>query len=109
MCLACRFTIFCATLLTSLQVGTLVYSSSAETPATMGPIRFRDAQPAAGVKFTLENSPTSNKYLPETMAGGVAAFDYDGDGLTDIFFANGANMPELRKDGPSYSNRLFRN
>jgi hypothetical protein len=107
--LACRFTVFCATLLTSLQVGTLVYSSSAETPATMGPIRFRDAQPAAGLKFTLENSPTSNKYLPETMAGGVAAFDYDGDGLTDIFFANGANMPELRKDGPGYSNRLFRN
>ena len=43
------------------------------------------------------------------MAGGVAAFDYDGDGLTDIFFTNGAAMPSLVKDGPRYWNRLFRN
>ena len=33
------------------------------------------------------------------MAGGVAAFDYDGDGLTDIFFTNGAAMPSLVKEG----------
>ena len=43
------------------------------------------------------------------MAGGVAAFDYDGDGLTDIFFTNGAAMPSLVKDGPRHWNRLFRN
>ena len=29
----------------------------------------------------------------ETMAGGVAAFDYNGDGLIDIFFTNGAGIP----------------
>ncbi len=74
-----------------------------------GPIRFQDATPAAGIDFTLENSPTAAKHLPETMAGGVAAFDYDGDGRTDIFFANGAAMPSLVKGGPRFRNRLFRN
>ncbi len=74
-----------------------------------GPIRFRDVARQAGLTFTLENSPTAQKHLPETMAGGVAAFDYDGDGLTDIFFANGAAMPSLVKTGAKFSNRLFRN
>jgi hypothetical protein len=43
------------------------------------------------------------------MAGGVAAFDYNNDGHLDIFFANGATMPGLKKDSPKYWNRLFRN
>jgi hypothetical protein len=71
-----------------------------------GSIRFREAQL---IPFTLENSPTARKHLPETMAGGVATFDYDGDGLTDIFFTNGASIPSLVKDSSRYWNRLFRN
>ena len=43
------------------------------------------------------------------MAGGVALFDYDNDGLLDIFFTNGAAIPSLQKTGPEFSNRLFRN
>jgi len=43
------------------------------------------------------------------MAGGVAVFDYNNDGLLDIFFTNGASIPSLQKDNPSYFNRLFRN
>ena len=80
--------------------------SAFETPSA---IQFRDVHTAGGLTFTLENSPTSEKHLPETMAGGVAAFDYDGDGLIDIFFTNGALMPSLQKSGPQYSNRLYRN
>jgi enediyne biosynthesis protein E4 len=77
--------------------------------ASLSPIRLRNVAESAGVRFVLENHPTSEKHLIESMAGGVAAFDYNGDGLTDIFFTNGASIPSLQKDSPKYFNRLFRN
>lgn len=81
----------------------------AGTASSPAPIRFRDAAPEAGLRFILENCATPEKQIIETMLGGVAAFDYDGDGWTDIFFANGAAIPSLRKEAPKYFNRLYRN
>ena len=43
------------------------------------------------------------------MTGGVAVFDYDNDGLLDIFLTNGAEIPSLNKSDPGFYNRLFRN
>lgn len=57
----------------------------------------------------LEYSPTPEKRLIETMTGGVAAFDYNNDGFVDLFFANGAEQPALRKSSARYWNRLYRN
>ncbi len=61
------------------------------------------------IPFRLENDETPAKNAPETMPGGVAVFDYNGDGRPDIFFTNGANIATLKKDDPKYRNRLFRN
>ena len=57
----------------------------------------------------IENCPTPEKHQPETMPAGVALFDYDGDGLLDIYLVNGAEMPSMVKTGPKYYNRLFHN
>jgi hypothetical protein len=77
---------------------------------------FRDRLPASGIQFRLNNSPTSELYLVETMTGGCAFIDYDGDGLLDIFLVNGAALARspdgsvrVDKSDPRFWNRLYRN
>lgn len=78
------------------------------------PGKFVDVTQKLGVHFKQEASPTSRKYLLETMGSGVALFDYDNDGRLDIFFANGARIDDPmpkgaipKKDGPKYWDRLY--
>lgn len=72
-------------------------------------VRFRNVAEAAGVRFSIENAPMPEKRMIETMAGGLAVFDYNNDGRPDIFFTNGAAGLAMKKDAPKYWNRLFRN
>src|SRR6266436_4111914 len=74
-----------------------------------------DVKLPRGLDFTLQNSPTPQKYLIETMPGGVALFDYNNDGLLDIFLVNGGRvtspiqLPEkFDRANPRYWNRLYR-
>jgi len=73
------------------------------------PITFEEVAARAGVSFSSNSCPTPLKHQPEPMVGGVAIFDFDGDGYADLYFVNGADMPSLQKTGPQYKNRLFRN
>jgi hypothetical protein len=72
-------------------------------------VHLTNVAEAAGLRFVYQHSPTPEKYFVESVPGGVAVFDYNGDGRPDIFFANGAKTPSLEKSSPIYSNRLFRN
>jgi hypothetical protein len=74
-----------------------------------GPIRFEEIAAKSGLHFATENSPTPNKNQIETMPGGIGLFDYDRDGYLDIYLVGGAAIPSLRKESPSYWNRLFHN
>ncbi len=62
-----------------------------------------------GIGFVLRNAASGDKHQPETMAGGVALLDFDGDGRLDIYLTNGAPQPALAKTGPEWHNRLYRN
>ena len=87
----------------------IVSLGTGQVDAAAAEIRFVDVAEKAGLDFVLEHGPTPSKHLIEAMPGGVAAFDADGDGRTDIYFANGASVPGLEKLFPSQWNRLFRN
>ena len=80
-----------------------------KSPLALSPIRFRDVAQQAGLDFVLHNNPTPRKHMIETMAGGLAAFDYNNDGKVDVFFTNGAAIPGFEKDSPKFFNRLYRN
>lgn len=77
---------------------------------------YVDATVSSGLRFLHRNSKTSEKYLIETMTGGVALIDYDGDGWEDVFFVNGAKIKDpqpdnevLDKSAPEFWNRMFHN
>ena len=90
-----------------LLVGTIAASGIDTSPL--------EVRTAPGIDFALQNSPTPQKYLIETMPGGVALLDYNGDGLLDIFLVNGGRLespmktPEkFDRHDPRYWNRLYR-
>lgn len=49
---------------------------------------FVDITKKAGVDFVHENGAYGRKFLPETMGGGCAFFDFDADGDADILLTN---------------------
>src|SRR5216110_919257 len=82
------------------------------TAATAGPeVQFTDITRSTNIDFKHENSPTSNKYLLETMGGGVALLDYDNDGRLDVFFTSGAKLDDPMAPGqrPEKSDRRYWN
>ena len=88
----------------------LALSGHAQSPQSQeGSVRFEEVAQQTGVVFTLHNDPTPGKRLIETMPGGLAIFDYDGDGWSDIFFTNGAAGLTFDKSDPRFWNRLYRN
>jgi hypothetical protein len=70
---------------------------------------FTDVASRSKISYKTDNDYTGRKYFPQPMCGGVAIFDYDHDGLMDIFLSNGAKLPGLEKAGTSYDNLLLRN
>jgi enediyne biosynthesis protein E4 len=84
-------------------------SISTTRKSTEAPILFENTIDSSKIHFVLKNSVSPQRYSIETMTGGVALFDYNNDGLLDIFFTNGAEIPSLEKSSPSFYNRLFRN
>jgi hypothetical protein len=72
-------------------------------------IAFENVIASSAIPFILDNGTQPQKYQPETMTGGVAVFDYNNDGLLDLYFANGAHLPDMNKADPKFHNRLYRN
>jgi enediyne biosynthesis protein E4 len=99
----------------SAQTKTAEDVTSSEPASTIAsPGTFVDITAKSHLLFNGQASHTPTKYLIETMGSGVALFDYDNDGLLDIFFVNGAPLSSKtpkgtipQKTDSKYWNRLF--
>ena len=83
--------------------------ASGTAPAAKGGITYKDVARLSQFSYISNNNFTGRKYFPQPMCGGVAMLDYDNDGLQDLFFTNGASLPDLKKTDSSFFNCLVRN
>ncbi|HEY6802414.1 MAG TPA: CRTAC1 family protein [Pyrinomonadaceae bacterium] len=95
----------------SYSTGVLSKTPPTPGPQARSPLTFTKLP---GVAFTHAASKTSFKYLLETMGGGVGIFDFNNDGLMDLFFTNGAALKDAMtknelpdKTDPKFWNRLY--
>src|SRR5690349_13161500 len=84
----------------------LLYRASAAPQPS--PEIFSDITQKAGICWQRFSGESPDRFLIETMGGGVAFLDFDGDGLQDIFFVNGGETPHGKSTVP-VRNALYRN
>jgi enediyne biosynthesis protein E4 len=72
------------------------------------PIQLRNVTQQTGINFIHTDGGSGNRYIVETVASGLALFDYDNDGDVDIYFLNGAPLRGT-KTGGTPRNSLWRN
>jgi len=89
-------------------LGSCLILVTAWTPEAQRSITFQDVAGRSSFNYRSNNDFRGRKYFPQPMCGGIAILDYDNDGKQDIFFTNGAQLPELKKVDKSFYNCLLR-
>jgi hypothetical protein len=95
-------------LLPVAALGFLLAGCPGKPPApVLPPVAFSDQTAAAGIRFRHHTGATGRKWMPETVGSGCAFLDYDGDGLLDVLYVDGADWPGAGAARPSLA--LYRN
>ncbi len=84
-------------------------SASATAEVANCPFRLRDVTHDTGITFVHTDGSSGLRYIVESMSSGIATFDYDGDGLIDIYFPNGAPLPGCTEADRPPRHALYRN
>ncbi len=71
------------------------------------PFRFEEIAAQSGLDFVHVAGMTYERHMPAANGSGVALFDYDGDGLLDIYFVSCTFLPVGSSEAGR--NRLYKN
>lgn len=74
----------------------------------VGAIQLTDVTNKTGITFEHTDGSSGQYYIMETVSAGLALFDYDRDGLIDVYFLNGAPLKGTKSPTPP-RNALYRN
>ena len=85
---------------------TVAQDKAAETAREPIP-QLIDITSSTGIHFNHLSSP-EGRYIVESMSGGVALLDFDGDGWLDIYFTNAPSVSMAQAGGKARS-ALYRN
>jgi hypothetical protein len=86
--------------------------SSPRAPEAPAPLPFADVTATSGVDFVHSFGDARMDNIVESAGVGVTLFDFDGDGLLDLYCVNGAHVPGVSDGSPPprpHRNRLYRN
>lgn len=90
-----------------LLCGSLVAQTKPPAEAANPKVLFRDITAESGITFRHQSAP-EKKYIVESMSGGVALFDFDNDGLIDIYLLNSQTVDTVN-DPKSARSALYKN
>jgi hypothetical protein len=76
----------------------LIIFANSTAFAQKSAITFSDVSADAGLKVS-HISTAENRYIIESMSGGAAVFDCDGDGFLDVATVNGSSVENFKKGG----------
>jgi enediyne biosynthesis protein E4 len=115
----CRMALVCAIAILSLDANRTAHAQGVATGGTAVParplppgikapvVRYEDVAARAGlVGLNVSGASRGKQYIVETTGTGVAIFDYDNDGLPDIFLVNADRLDET---APKPTHFLYHN
>src|SRR5438034_9535093 len=94
-------------LLTLGMLGLAMVALQRASEKAAATLQFIDITDSTGIRFRHFSAP-ENKYIVESMSGGVALFDYDNDGFLDIYFTNALTV-ETASNPRSSPSALYHN
>jgi len=100
----------CVALTSSGFAQTSDEAAAAKAPTIIADVEkpwFQEVAMASGIDWTYVSGATEEFWFPEIMGGGVALFDYDGDGDLDMYLVQSGSLRDAAGEGPG--NKLYRN